>query len=174
MKGHPGLGFTLTAAIALGLALPAAAELPAGNVEAGRALFTGARRAQNGGAACGACHAVGGSGPLYAASLGPDLAHSFEGMPVEAVDTVLQDLPFPTMAPLYAGRALTPAERADLAAFLNSVSGKPPPTAGGVAGYAAAIAALCIVGMAFLARRRKGSTRDQLLARTSGTNGGAR
>src|SRR5512146_3122471 len=99
-------------------ALPAAASAATADPQVGSALFTGARPFQNGGAPCGACHATGGMGAGSAASLGPDLSRSFEGMAPDAIDGLLQDLPFPTMTPIYTGHALTPAERADLAAFL--------------------------------------------------------
>jgi mono/diheme cytochrome c family protein len=160
-----GLWFASCAATLVAVAMPADAAAPAaGDATAGKALFSGARRAQNGGAPCGACHAVGGQGPAFAASLGPDLSHSFDGLPLDAIDGMLQDLPFPTMAPLYAGRALTPVERADLAAFLVAGAGAPPPHGREIAGYAIAVAAACLVGMTFAARRRKGSTRAQLRA----------
>ena len=85
-------------------------------------------------------------------------------MPAEAIDGILQDLPFPTMVPVYAGRALTPRERADLAAFLGDASGARPPDGSRVAWYAAAIALLCVGGLSLVARRRKGSTRATLRA----------
>jgi hypothetical protein len=120
---------------------------------------------QNGGAACSACHAIGGHGSLLAASLGPDLSRSFDGLPTEAIDGLLQDLPFPTMVPVYAGRALTPGERADLAAFLSSSSGPPGPSGQKIAAIATAIGASLVLLMAVCARRRKVPTRPTLVAR---------
>jgi mono/diheme cytochrome c family protein len=136
----------------------------AGDAVAGQALFVGARRMQNGGAACGACHAVGGHGAALAGSLGPELSRSFEGLPPDAVDGILQDLPFPTMAPIYAGHALTPQERADLAAFLIGATGAAPPRGAPVAAWAAAVAVALVLLTAIAARRRKGSTRSRLCA----------
>jgi mono/diheme cytochrome c family protein len=136
-----------------------------GDPAIGAALFTGTIPMQNGGAPCGACHAVGGHGPALAASLGPDLARSFDGMAPEAVDGILQDLPFPTMVPIYTGHALTGQERAHLTSFLVSVSGAPPPTGNAVAGTAAGIAACLVVLLAMRARTRKPPTRPTLTAR---------
>lgn len=140
---------------------PAAAQ----DLGRGKALFTGAAPMRNGGAPCGACHAIGGQGPLLAASLGPELSRSFDGMPSEAIDGLLQDLPFPTMAPVYAGHALTAQERAHLAAFLSNASGAPAPTGNAVAGTSAAILAAFLALLAVRARRRKVPTRPTLIAR---------
>ena len=160
-------------------AAPARAEDPPlapGDPLRGRALFIGAARFQAGGSPCGACHAVGGQGRAFAAGMGPELSRSFEGMDPPTVDSLLTDLPFPSMAPIYAGHPLTAPERADLAAFFAQVGGAPPPGALGVAGYAAAVALAFVAGMAAIARRRKGSTQARLIDRgpTPGRAGGAR
>jgi mono/diheme cytochrome c family protein len=149
---------------------------PPGDPLRGRALFIGAVRFEHGGSPCGACHAVGGQGRAFAAGLGPELSRSFDGLDAPAVDSLLQDLPFPSMTPVYADRPLTPPERADLAAFFGQVAGAPPPGALGVAGYAGALALVCMAGMAVVARRRKGPARAGLLDRgpTRGRAGGAR
>src|SRR5512136_74936 len=111
--------WTLTAAVVGALLpLPAlAAEPPAGSREAGRALFIGVRAFSAGGAPCGACHALGGEGLAFTASLGPELSTGLTGMDPVALDGLLETLPFPSMTPVYDGHALTPGERADLAAF---------------------------------------------------------
>src|SRR3989337_709452 len=44
---------------------------------AGRALFTGARRLENGGPACMSCHSVAGLGALGGGALGPDLTLAY-------------------------------------------------------------------------------------------------
>ncbi len=142
----------------------AADAVPTGDAAAGQALFVGARRMQNGGAACGACHAVGGHGAALAASLGPDLSRSFEGLPPDAVDGILQDLPFPTMAPIDTGHALTPQERADLAVFLIGATGAAAPRGRPVATWATVVAVALVLLTAIAARRRKGSTRSRLRA----------
>lgn len=167
----------LLALLATAAAAPARAEAPPpGDPLRGRALFIGALRFENGGSPCGACHAVGGQGRAFAAGMGPELSRSFEGMDPPMVDSLLEDLPFPSMVPVYQGRPLTPAERSDLASFFAQVSGTPPPGALGVAGYAAALALVAVAGMAAAGRRRKGSTRSRLIDRgpAAGRAGGAR
>jgi hypothetical protein len=154
------------AASGLALAGPALAGAPTGDPMAGRALFIGARAFEKGGSPCGACHAIGGESAPFAASLGPELSASFDGLDAEAVDGMLQDPPFPTMVPIYAGHPLSPAERADLTAFLLQASGKPAPGGRQVATYAAIIAVVGLALVGLVARRRKGSMREALLART--------
>jgi hypothetical protein len=169
----------VVALLAAASAAPAGAADPPpapGDPMRGRALFIGALRFEQGGSPCGACHAVGGQGGAFAAGMGPELSRSFEGMDPPTVDSLLQDLPFPSMAPVYAGHPLTPTERADLAAFFVQVTGAAPPGALGVAGYAAALALACVAGMTAAAGRRKGSTRARLVDRgpSPGRAGGAR
>jgi mono/diheme cytochrome c family protein len=156
--------FLLLAALALA-ARPAAAQAPAGDPMAGRALFIGARPLENGAAPCGACHGIGGQGAAFAASLGPSLSASFDGLDAAAVDGMLEDPPFPTMAPIYGGHPLTPVERTDLTAFLLQAGGEAAPGGGRVAAYAALVAAAGLAFVGLLGRRRKGSTRAELLAR---------
>lgn len=167
----------LTALVLAGGAFPAAAQetpLPAGDPMTGRALFIGARRFQNGGSPCGACHAVGGQGGAFDARMGPELSRSFEGMDAATVDSLLQDLPFPSMVPVYAGRALTPQERADLAAFFGQVTGTPPPGGGRVAGYAVTLALAVFAAMAVASRGRKAPSRSRLVDRAPRATGGTR
>ena len=99
------------------------------SASAGRALFIGSRAFQGSGPPCGACHALGGEGLAFTASLGPELSASISGMEPEALDGLLEALPFPTMTPAYEGRALTPGERADLAAYLVPAALRGPPPA---------------------------------------------
>lgn len=153
----------LAAAVAAVTGAASAAAPPGGDWLSGRALFIGARPLANGGPPCGACHAIGGASAPFAAALGPELSKTFDEP--EATDAILQALPFPSMAPLYEGRPLTPSERADLTAFFLQVAGKPPPGGAAVAGWAALVAAVLLAGMGMAARRRKGSTRAELLAR---------
>lgn len=156
-------GFPWIAAAALA-ALAASEPAGAADPLAGRALFIGARPFTAGAPPCGACHAIGGASAPFAAAFGPELSRSFEGLDATAVDGLLQELPFPTMAPLYAGRPLTPEEREDLSAFLRQVTGSPPPGGAAVAGWAALLAAACLGALALLARRVKAPTRPSLRA----------
>jgi hypothetical protein len=162
LRGHL---LYMGASLALVAATVAPDAIATGDAMSGRALFIGARVLSGGGPPCGACHAIGGASAPFAAALGPELSRSFDGMSADAVEGMLQDLPFPTMTPLYAGRALTTAERADLAAFLVEANGRPAPGGAAVAAYAAVLAAGALAAMAFGARRRRGSARAELLAR---------
>jgi mono/diheme cytochrome c family protein len=165
---------TVALAIASGLASAAEPAIGAGDVGRGRELFIGATPFRNGGAPCGACHAIGGQRAAFAAALGPDLSASFAGMPAEDMDALLADLPFPTMVPLYEGRALEPVERADLAAFLSDAAGAPPPGAGEFLAWAALVTAAFLAILGLASRRRRGSLREELRAKALPTHGGSR
>ena len=160
-------------AVLLLLAGPVSAAGP--SPEVGRALFIGARPLQNGGAPCGACHALGGEGIAFTASLGPDLSASLSTMEAEPLDGLLEALPFPTMVPVYEGRGITPAERADLVAFLLPAARKGAPrdawhfeASGGF------VAVLLFLGLAIAWRRRKPPSRARLLARAASPKGASR
>ncbi len=149
--------------------------LTAGDASAGRALFTGARSLANGGAPCGACHALGGEGVAFTASLGPELSSSLASMDPEALDGLLETLPFPTMTPIYDGHALTVAERADLVAYLVPAAQKGPPRDGWhFEACGALVAVLLFAGLALAWRRRKAPSRDRLLSRAHAVSGGSR
>lgn len=165
---------TVALAIACGLASVPETAIGAGDVARGRDLFIGATPFRNEGAPCGACHAIGGERAAFAAALGPDLSATFAGMPAGDLDAILADLPFSTMVPLYAGRALEPAERADLAAFLSNAAGIPPPGAGPFVACAALVTAACLAILGLVARRRSGSLREELRAKALPTHGGLR
>ena len=141
----------------------------------GRDLFIGSRPFQNGGAPCGACHGLGGEGLAFTASLGPELSAGLSGMDPEALDGLLEALPFPTMTPIYEGRALTPAERADLTTFLIQAAKKGPPrNAWHFELYGLIGAVVLFLGLALAWRRRKPPSRARLLARAANPHGGSR
>ena len=147
----------------------------AGSAAAGRELFDGSRPLRNGGAPCGACHAPGGTDLSRAATLGPELATGLASMDAPALDGLLETLPFPTMTPIYDGHPLTPAERADLAAYLLGAArdGAPPPSLR-FERLALALAAIPFLALGLPGKRRKGSTRERLLARATRASGGSR
>ena len=152
-----------------------AADPPAGSVATGRELFIGARALSAGGAPCGACHALGGEGLAFTASLGPELSTGLTGMDPVALDGLLETLPFPSMTPVYEGRALTASERADLGAFLLAAAPRGPPRgAWHVEAWAAALAVALFLGLALAWRRRKLPSRTRLLARVARPHGGSR
>ena len=158
-----------------GVSVGAPESLPPGSAQTGRDLFTGAHRLQNGGAPCGACHALGGEGIAFAASLGGELATDLATLEPEALDGLLETLPFPTMAPIYDGRALTPAERADLTAYLIPAAKKGPPTGTWhFEACGALVAGVLFLGLVLASRRRKPASRARLLARAQHSHGGSR
>jgi hypothetical protein len=143
------------------------------SAEAGRALFIGTRPFQAGGAPCGACHSLGGEGVAFTASLGPELSTSLASMDPDALAGLLEALPFPTMAPLYDGRGLTPSERADLAAFLIPAAKRGPPAGNWhFEAWGAVVALLLFVALALNSRRRKPHSRARLIARSYPSNDG--
>ncbi len=139
-----------------------AAPLPEGDPARGRALFLGRLRLAAGGPPCGACHAAGGEREPMGASLGPELSRSFDGMDLTALEGLLQDLPFPTMVPVYAGRGLTPGERADLAAYLLRSSGHQAPRGRAIPLEAGLIAAALLGALALAGRNRRRPPREEL------------
>jgi hypothetical protein len=148
---------------------------PPGSVEAGRALFAGSTPFRNGGAPCGACHALAGEGLAVTASLGPELSTALSGMDAEMLDGILEGLPTPTMTPVYEGKGLTPGERADVAAYLvEAVKRGPPPATRRFELLGAAGALLLLVPPALAWRRRKSSSRARLLAGARALQRGAR
>jgi mono/diheme cytochrome c family protein len=168
--------FLALSTLAVGVAPDAGAALAAEpSLAAGRDLFIGSRPFQNGGAPCGACHGLGGEGLAFTASLGPELSAGLSGMDPEALDGLLEALPFPTMMPIYGGRALTPAERADLTAYLIQAAKKGPPrSAWHFELYGLIGAGVLFLGLALAWRRRKPPSRTRLLARAANLHGGSR
>ena len=165
--------FLALSALHIGLAGVALAAEP--SMAAGRDLFIGTRPFQNGGAPCGACHGLGGEGLAFTATLGPELSAGLSGIDPAALDGLLEALPFPTMIPVYEGRALTPAERADLTTFLIQAATKGPPrNAWHFELYGLIGAGVLFLGLALAWRRRKPPSRARLLARAANLHGGSR
>jgi mono/diheme cytochrome c family protein len=146
----------------------------AGDPAVGRALFVGATPFENGGSPCGACHGIAGEGPGVKASFGPDLSEAYATFGADALASMLEDLPFPSMAPVYAGRSLTARERTDLAAFLAAAGGRAPARESAwFPIHAGLLAVAGVFGLAMAGRRRKGSSRARLLGRfTAGKEAG--
>ena len=142
-----------------------AEEEPQGDPAIGRALYTGERAFEKGGAPCGACHAMGGEG-LFA-SFGPDLAQSKVALDLDMLDGVMADQPYRTMKPLYKSRPISAAERAHVAAWIRSVTGKAPAGGGPWLAAQAALVAVAL-GAALAWRRRRVSPREELLSRSQG------
>ena len=124
----PTLGLTpeqIDAVIAY-LANPAAAAGPAptaipagaGNPAVGRMLFEGSLRMQNGGTPCMSCHTVNGVSAIGGGTLGPDLTNVVTRLGEPGVSAALANIQFPTMVNVFINKPLTPAEQADIVAFL--------------------------------------------------------
>ncbi len=106
--------------------LVAAPVIAQENTAAGAALFDGRTRLANGGAQCMACHGVSSIAAPGGGTLGPDLTgavRKYGG--TERMIAVLAAIPFPTMVPVYRDHPLTPAEQAELTAYIGSASGAP-------------------------------------------------
>jgi mono/diheme cytochrome c family protein len=105
-----------------------AESLPPGSAAAGRELFFGTRRFAKGGPSCASCHQSAGTPFPNGGTLGPDLTGIYNQFGPEALQSFLQTLFFPTMAPIFDKRPLTPQEQSDLAAFFQQTSNQPPST----------------------------------------------
>jgi hypothetical protein len=122
---------------------------------------------ENRGSQCIACHSLAAIAPPGGGSLGPDLSGAFKKYGgTQGLISVLAGMPFPTMAPVYQGHALTPQEQADLAAYLGA------PAAGLPASNTIFVASLGVWALAglylilqYLWPRRLGHVRASLQAR---------
>lgn len=142
---------------------------PAGNAATGRALFSGATPLLNGGPACLACHTVAGAGALGGGSVGPDLTAVYTRYGQAGLADALAKPLFPTMQPLFRGHPLTPAEQADLVAYLRQVAQRYPSTTPSRLTYnhrslaTVEIAFLAIVGAGVLLLAANAVWRDRLI-----------
>jgi|GEM_PF-305017 len=144
---------------------PAKAE---GDAERGRALFVGEIPFSQGGAPCLACHGFAGLGGAGGAGFGGDLTAIHEDYGDEAVASILADLPFPSMEPIFAERPLTEAEQADLAAFFRSSAGEERPSIGGKLATQVLIVFAVLLLLTFLfGMKRLRGVRRSLLEKTS-------
>jgi ubiquinol-cytochrome c reductase cytochrome c subunit len=73
------------------------------------------------------CHTVGGTGALGGGNLGPDLTHVIQRLGEPGVSAALKTIVFPTMQGPFLNKPLTPAEQADLVAFLKQADAMQPP-----------------------------------------------
>jgi ubiquinol-cytochrome c reductase cytochrome c subunit len=102
-------------------AQPAPAAVPASPeaIEAGQAMFQGAIRFENGGAACNACHDVRNDAVIGGGILAAELTTVFSRMGGAGVKAILGQAPFPVMQAAYADKPLTEEEVTALVAFLE-------------------------------------------------------
>jgi mono/diheme cytochrome c family protein len=152
-------------------------ETIAGDAVRGEALFSGTVFFANGGAPCLACHGASGAGLGMAggANFAADLTAMYNDYGADGVASILEDLSFPSMEPIYENRPLTAKEQADVAAFLAQVADRPVFAAEGrlyghvAGGLLALLGVLVLFGWGRLkgvrqplidsARKRKGGVR---------------
>lgn len=141
-----------------------------GDPVAGKDLFTGVIRFQNGGPACMACHSIAGIGALGGGALGPDLTPAYTKFGEAGLASVLVRTPFPTMNPIFSSRPLTAQEQANLRAFLQqaAVAKRPVEAVGQLAGLAAVGAGVLLVLTQLSWRRRLTEVRRPLTGRMQG------
>jgi mono/diheme cytochrome c family protein len=131
---------------------PTTAPPEPGEPGAGRSLFEGGTRFENGAAACVSCHTAGNVGSFGGPTLGPDLTDVYERLGGEAgLAAWLVSPPSPTMTPIFEERPLTDAEIADVVAFLGVVPDEQKASSpvdwmvvGGLAGVAVFLAAMAV------------------------------
>lgn len=144
------LGFASMSAAA-----PAARAGSPPDARRGEALYVGSVRLTAGGAPCLACHGIAGHGLARAASFGPDLSGAHAALGPDGLESMLAEVVYPSMQPVYAGRAVTPQERADLIAFLGEteVGAQAPPLGMGFKAGVAAAMAVFLAAVVALGRR---------------------
>lgn len=152
---------------------PANAAAVKGNPEAGKDLFTGVVRFQNGGPPCMACHSVSGIGALGGGQLGPDLTEVVKRYGgASAVDAFIAGTPTPTMRAVWGQRPLTAEDRANVVSFLTQaeVSQRPAQAIWQLAGLAAlgVVILLAIAAFNWSHRLRFGVRRPMVAVPTTG------
>lgn len=139
----------------------AAAPLPPGNSDRGKALFVGNVRFTNRGASCNSCHNVEMKGYLSGGALGKDLTHAVTRLSASGVAAIVSGLPFPQMKDTYSSHPVTPQEIADITAFLTTVDKQAPAeVASNVGAYllfggAAGLMILALLYSIFWIKRKK-------------------
>lgn len=94
---------------------------------AGRDIFLGVRRLQNGGTACIACHSLANTPALGGGRLGPDLTNVFERLKGRAALSAWLMAPgTETMQPIFRNHPLTAEEIQPVVALFESTAAQPP------------------------------------------------
>lgn len=170
----PNLGLTpdevasLIAYLGSGATTGGGAALPVGDAAAGKALFVGNARFENGGPQCMSCHSIAGIGALGGGNLGPDLTVNGFTKYGEGLAAFLGSPATVTMNAVWKDTPLTPQEQADLFAFMKnaSVSEREPGTLLQIA-LLAIIGATALIALAqFSWRKRLKGVRRPMLERT--------
>jgi len=103
-----------------------ASEATADDVEAGRALFTGATVLENGGPACISCHQTQDVAGLGGGTLAVDLTQVYARLGESGMDGALTGTPFPVMNTIYPDRPLTEDEAFQIKSYLAHTSREAP------------------------------------------------
>lgn len=142
--------------------------LPTGDATVGKALFSGARRLQNGGPPCMGCHSIAGLGALGGGALGPDLTPAFNKYGEAGLANFLNTTPTATMNAVWTRQPLTTDEQANLRAFLQqaSVSGRTIEALGQLSALAVGGAIALTVAAHLYWRKRLTSVRQALVTRS--------
>lgn len=145
---------------------PVVIALQPGDSDLGKGLFEGTIRFENRGPPCLACHSIAGIGALGGGALGPDLTDAHTKFGEEGIASILATTPFATMEPIFGDRPLTEQEQAHLAVFLSQagVSERTAASVGQLALLAAAGAALILLLMRLIWRRRLTEVRRPMVA----------
>ncbi len=148
----------------------------AGDAGAGGRLFAGQTRFANGGPACAGCHDAAGLPFPGGGTMGPSLTDASSTFGAEPLQLMLKTLFFPTMAPVFSNRPLTPGERADLGAFLAASAARAPPRGATLATFGLAVLASLALATAIglLGRRRLRGVRAPLVRAATARLRGAR
>lgn len=104
---------------------PPGANMAAGDPERGEDLFMGDIHFANEGPPCMGCHNIGSYGILGGGTLGPDLTGTWAKYGESGLASVLANIAFPTMKPIYDDHPLTADEQADLYAFFKIAANQP-------------------------------------------------
>ena len=148
------VAYVATLAGGTGTPTTTAAPPAAGDPVHGKRLFAGSAGFDNGGAPCVACHSAGSAGLSSGASLGPDLTDVYNRLGGDVgLAAWLTSPASATMQPLFADKALTEGEIADLVAFLAETPAEGAPNAFGwfpVAGLVGTL--LLLIAMAWFIR----------------------
>jgi cytochrome c2 len=133
-------------AASAGAAAAPAIKFPAGDAAIGREIFIGGVKLTHGGPMCMSCHSISGIGALGGGTLGPDLTNAYSKYGGDqGLESFLSSVPTPTMNAVWSKNPLTPAEIADLTAFIKegAVAQRPP-------GAIGQLALLAIIGVIIL------------------------
>ena len=146
---------------------PLASDTAGARPEAGKLLFTGKARFQNGGASCLSCHNAAGVGVVGGGTTGKDLTPSYSAIGEAGLTTIMKTAPFPMMKEIYGPKPLLDDEIASVVAFLGDAETaketQPPQSPVIFFALSAAVAVVTIAGFQFWWRGRLSGVRRPLV-----------